>query len=172
MLQGATSQRILSLTDQGECSNQGFDSARKSLCGSKRPRAMFDTQAIDVTAGAISPGPTSFNDLSGALCSIRSRMFVFSSRISLVNRWSIWEAPRSPDRWCRLGTRAAELARLGRRRWLRTPQGAIRAALIEALDLVPDFLKDFASNNLLDALLGGKIRMESLSQVAFQPCVS
>jgi len=99
-------------------------------------------------------------------------MFVFSSRISLVNRWSIWEAPRSPDRWCRLGTRAAELARLGRRRWLRTPQGAIRAALIEALDLVPDLLKDFASNNLLDALPGGKIRMESLSQIAFQPCVS
>src|SRR6516165_1876120 len=81
-----------------------------------------------------------------------------------------WLRASSPN-LC-LGMRAAELARLGRRRWLRTPQGAIRAALIEALDLVPDLLKDFASNNLLDALPGGKIRMESLSQVAFQPCVS
>jgi hypothetical protein len=35
---------------------------------------------------------TIFNDLSGAFVFDRSRMFIFSSRISLVNRWSNWVA--------------------------------------------------------------------------------
>ena len=83
-------------------------------------------------------------------------------------------APRAPvpssgwrPPWTKRGAWAENATLLGRRRWLRT-----LATLIEALDLVPDLLKDFASNNLLDALPGGKIRMESLSQIAFQPCVS
>src|SRR5262249_55871411 len=54
-----------------------------------------------LVGGSSPPGPTLFNDLSGALVFDRSRMFAFSSRISLVNRWSNWEAPRSLDRWCR-----------------------------------------------------------------------
>jgi uncharacterized protein YerC len=40
--------------------------------------------------------------------------------------------------------------------------------LIEALNLVPDFLEDLVSNNLLDALSGGVIRVELLCQKALE----
>jgi hypothetical protein len=40
--------------------------------------------------------------------------------------------------------------------------------LIEVLNLVPDFLEDLASNNLLDALSGGVIRVELLRQKALE----
>jgi hypothetical protein len=40
--------------------------------------------------------------------------------------------------------------------------------LIEAVNLVPDFLEDLVSNNLLDALSGGVIRMELLCQIALE----
>ncbi len=40
--------------------------------------------------------------------------------------------------------------------------------MIEAINLVPDFLEDLVSNNLLDALSGGIIRMEPLCQIALE----
>ena len=40
--------------------------------------------------------------------------------------------------------------------------------MIEALNLVPDFLKDLVSDNLLDALSRGVIRMEPLCQIALE----
>jgi len=40
--------------------------------------------------------------------------------------------------------------------------------LIEAVNLVPDFLEDLVSNNLLDALSGGVVRVEPLCQIALE----
>ena len=40
--------------------------------------------------------------------------------------------------------------------------------MIEAINLVPDFLEDLVSNNLLDALSGGEIRVEPLCQIALE----
>ena len=40
--------------------------------------------------------------------------------------------------------------------------------MIEALDLVPDFLENLVSNDLLDALSGGVIRVEPLCQIALE----
>ena len=40
--------------------------------------------------------------------------------------------------------------------------------MIEALNLVPDFLEDLVSDNLLDALSRGVIRMEPLCQIALE----
>jgi hypothetical protein len=40
--------------------------------------------------------------------------------------------------------------------------------LIDAVNLVPDFLEDLVSKNLLDAFSGGKIRVEPLCQVALE----
>ena len=38
--------------------------------------------------------------------------------------------------------------------------------MIEAVNLVPDFLKDLVSNDLLDAFSWGEIRVEPLCQIA------
>src|SRR5262245_21119355 len=43
-----------------------------------------------------------------------------------------------------------------------------RESLIEAANLIPDFLEDLVSNNLLDALSGGVIRVELLCQKALE----
>ena len=40
--------------------------------------------------------------------------------------------------------------------------------MIEAANLVPDFLEDVVSNNLLEALSGGAIRVELLCQIALE----
>jgi hypothetical protein len=40
--------------------------------------------------------------------------------------------------------------------------------LIEALNLVPDLLEDLVSDNLLDALSRGVIRVEPLCQIALE----
>ena len=40
--------------------------------------------------------------------------------------------------------------------------------MIEAVNLVPDFLEDLVSNNLLDALSWGVIRVEPLCQIALE----
>jgi hypothetical protein len=40
--------------------------------------------------------------------------------------------------------------------------------LIEAVNLVPDFLEDLVSNDLLDAFSGGEIRVEPLRQIALE----
>src|SRR5262249_38654569 len=46
-----------------------------------------------LVGGSNPPGPTIFNDFNVRIRFERSGMLVFSSRISLVNRWSNWEAP-------------------------------------------------------------------------------
>ena len=38
--------------------------------------------------------------------------------------------------------------------------------MIEAVNLVPDFLEELVSNNLLDALSGGVVRVEPLREIA------
>ena len=43
-----------------------------------------------------------------------------------------------------------------------------RDPLIETVNLVPDFLEDLVSNNLLDALSGGVIGVELLCQIALE----
>src|SRR5438876_7264246 len=40
--------------------------------------------------------------------------------------------------------------------------------MIEAVYLAPDFLEDLVSNNLLDAVSGGVIRVELLCQIALE----
>ena len=40
--------------------------------------------------------------------------------------------------------------------------------MIEAVNLVPDFLEDLVSNDLLDAFSGGEIRVEPLRQIALE----
>ena len=40
--------------------------------------------------------------------------------------------------------------------------------MIEAVNFVPDLLEDLVSNNLLDALSGGVIRVELLCQIALE----
>jgi hypothetical protein len=40
--------------------------------------------------------------------------------------------------------------------------------LIEAINLVPDFLEDLVSNDLLDAFSWGEIRVEPLCQIAVE----
>ena len=43
--------------------------------------------------------------------------------------------------------------------------------MIEALDLVPDFLEDLVSKDLLDAFPRGVIRVEPLCQIALERSV-
>ena len=43
--------------------------------------------------------------------------------------------------------------------------------MIEAVNLVPDFLEDLVSNNFLDAFSGGVIRVEPLCQIALKRSV-
>jgi hypothetical protein len=45
-----------------------------------------------LVGGSSPPGPTIFNAFRARTLLDRSRMFAFSSRISLVNRWPTWEA--------------------------------------------------------------------------------
>src|SRR5262249_42931082 len=45
-----------------------------------------------LVGGSNPPGPTIFNAFHVRIRFDRSRMFLFSSRISLVNRWSNWKA--------------------------------------------------------------------------------
>ena len=40
--------------------------------------------------------------------------------------------------------------------------------MIEAVNLVPDFLEDLVSNDLLDAFSWGEIRVEPLCQIALE----
>ena len=44
--------------------------------------------------------------------------------------------------------------------------------MIETIYLAPNFLEDFASDNLLDAVSGGVIRMELLCQEALEGSIS
>ena len=75
--------------------------ALAAVCYIFRPAALRSgpvAQWLEPTAhnglvgGSNPPGPTVFNAFRVRTLFDRSRMFAFSSRISLVNRWSNWEA--------------------------------------------------------------------------------
>src|SRR5947199_5002589 len=65
-------------------------------------------------------------------------------------------------------TEICDTVRLGRCKGLPRRKAGTRDSLIEALNLVPDFLEDLVSDNLLDAFSGGVIRVEPLCQIALE----
>src|SRR5262249_2539130 len=58
--------------------------------------------------------------------------------------------------------------RSGRPRRSRGREAGGRDPLIEAVNLVPDFLEDLVSNDLLDAFSWGEIGVETLCQIALE----
>src|SRR5262249_724899 len=80
-------------SETSEAASGGLDNFGNCFLVSKPAFASAGQyKSLELQCGGTPPGPTIFNAFRVRTLFDRSRMFAFSSRISLVNRWSNWEA--------------------------------------------------------------------------------